>query len=112
MVIAEASPFIVSLEHIIGFVVVLFVLGLLYGLTALIGSYFARRPAAAPARPAAAAAGPATEGDITDEEVVAISACAALLMGRRSRVVSIRSSAAKDWNREGRREHFASHRIR
>ena len=112
MVIAEVSPFVLSLEHIIGFVVVLFVLGLLYGLTALIGSYFAKRTVTAAARPAVAAAAPATEGDITEEEVVAISACAALLMGRRSRVVSIRTSSAKDWNREGRREHFASHRIR
>ena len=112
MVIAEVSPFITSLEHVIGFFVVLFVLGLLYALTAGIGSYFAKRPAVVPAKPAAAAAGPVTDADISDEEVVAISACAALLMGRRSRVVSIRSSSTKDWNREGRREHFASHRIR
>jgi hypothetical protein len=51
------------------------------------------------------------EGEPSDEEVVAISACIALITGRRSRVVSIRSSA-RDWNREGRREHFASHKIR
>ena len=114
MVIAEVHPFIVSLEHIVGFLVVLVVLGLLYGLTAGIGSYFSRRPVAV-AQPQAAPAAPAapvTEGDISDEELVAISACAALLMGRRSRIVSIRSRGAKDWNREGRREHFASHRIR
>ena len=48
----------------------------------------------------------------TDEEVAAISAALMTVMGQRSRIVSIRSSGAKDWSREGRREHFASHRIR
>lgn len=107
MHIAATHPFIASLEHIIGFLLVLTALMILWGLTALLGSIFVRRKA-----PVAAALAPATdEAGLEEEEVAAIAATVATLMGRRSRVVSIRS-AAKDWNREGRREHFASHRIR
>jgi len=111
MVLAEVGPFILSLEHILGFVMVTVVLYALYLLTAGVGRYFAGKAVAAP-KPVAAPAAPVVEGEVSDEEIVAISACAALLMGRQSRVVSIRSSSAKDWQREGRREHFASHRIR
>jgi len=111
MLIATTHPFIESLEHILGFIVVMVALGLLYTLTAVLGRYFIGREAA---RAKAPQAQPAVTGgeDLTDEEIVAITACAALVMGQRSRVVSIRSSSPKDWSREGRREHFASHRIR
>ena len=111
MVNPPAHPFINSLEHVIGFFVVMITLGILYSLTALIGRYFIKREAARP-KAAPAQVAPAGEDMVTDEEVVAITACAALVMGQRSRVVSIRSSAPKDWSREGRREQFASHRIR
>ncbi|MEX0331803.1 MAG: hypothetical protein AB3N64_10310 [Puniceicoccaceae bacterium] len=132
MSIASASPFVTSLEHITGFLVVLFALTLLWAITAILGKVFSRmegltpagketiglepeeepepepapEPVAAPAPVGMGAGGP------SDEEVVAITAVVSALMGRRSRIVSIRSGGAKDWNREGRREHFASHRIR
>lgn len=106
MPIAATHPFVESLQHITGFIVVLVALGLLWGVTVLLGVVFKRSPEPAPV----AVSGPAEE--IDEEEVAAIAATVACLMGRRSRIVSIRSSAAKDWNREGRREHFASHKIR
>jgi hypothetical protein len=109
MHIAATHPFIASLEHIIGFLLVLVALMILWGLTVLLGTIFGRRKAPAAATAALTPAGGSE--DLEEEEVAAIAAVVASLMGRRSRVVSIRS-AAKDWNREGRREHFASHKIR
>jgi hypothetical protein len=109
MVIAAAHPFLSSLEHIVGFLFVMAALGTLWGITLLVGAVFGR---AKPAAALAAADPVADSSAIEEEEVAAIAATVAVLMGRRSRVVSIQSSAAKDWNREGRREHFASHRIR
>ena len=107
--IATTHPFLQSLEHILGFLVVLVVLTLLWALTAVIGRYFIGREAVLPAAPVGPAA---VEEGPTDEEVAAISAAVMTVMGHRSRIVSIRSGGAKDWSREGRREHFASHRIR
>ncbi|NDV62819.1 OadG family protein [Puniceicoccales bacterium CK1056] len=106
MPIAATHPFISSLEHILGFLVVLIALMLLWGLTVLLGVIFKRSPQPDPV----SISGPAEE--IDEEEVAAIAAVVSCLMGRRSRIVSIRSAATKDWNREGRREHFASHKIR
>jgi hypothetical protein len=110
MLAATTHPFIQSLEHIAGFILVLIALGMLWALTLLIGQFFKAREAgvAVTVQKAPPILG---EGEPSEEEVVAISACVALIAGRRSRVVSIRSSA-RDWNREGRREHFASHKIR
>ena len=111
MLIAATSPFIQSLEHVMGFLLVMVALWLLYGLTALVGRFFiARTPARPPAAPLRAPV--VASGELGEEEVVAITACVTTLMGRRSRIVSIRSGGAKDWSREGRREHFASHKIR
>lgn len=115
MIIATTSTFSHSLEHIIGFIIVMVVLTMLWGLTALIGLAFKGAAVQAPAKVAAAQmAAPgaaATPGELEEEEVAAIAATVTMLMGRRSRIVSIRSGA-KDWSREGRREHFASHKIR
>jgi hypothetical protein len=111
MSFAATSLFVSSLEHIVGFLVVLFALGLLWAITTLIGKLFARLETTDPG-PALEAVDPPMEGGPTEEEVVAIAATISLLMGRRSRIVSLRSGTTKDWNREGRREHFASHRIR
>ena len=108
MLIAASHPFISSLEHIIGFLVVVFALTLLWAITALIGKIFIGME---PATPAPAAVTPVGGDDPSEEEVVAITAVVTAMMGRRSRIVSIRTGA-KDWNREGRREQFASHRIR
>lgn len=110
MSIASVSSFAHSLEHIIGFLVVLLALSLLWAITAIVGRIFTRMAVPAPVAASAPVAS-GTEGP-SEEEVVAITAVVSSLMGRRSRIVSIRSGGPKDWNREGRREHFASHRIR
>jgi len=110
MPIAEIPAFVHSLEHVTGFLIVLTVLTALWLITAGIGRVFLRVGAAAGKTPPPAPGGSVLiEPD--EEEVAAISATVALLLGRRSRVVSIRP-VAKDWSREGRREIFASHRIR
>jgi hypothetical protein len=106
--LAEISPFVDSLQHIIGFLVVVFVLAVLWGVTALLGMYFKKLT------PANAGTPPPSSGGFdqpSEEEVVAITAAVRMLMGRRSRIVSL-GSAKKDWSREGRREHMASHKIR
>jgi hypothetical protein len=113
MLIAATHPFIQSLEHIAGFLIVLFALALLWCITAIIGKYFISREdkfvTDEPEPPASPGSMGSSDGP-TDEELVAVSACVAALMGQRSRVVSIRR--AGDWHREGRREHFASRKIR
>jgi len=110
MAIIATSTFINSLQHIIGFFVVLFALTLLWILTAVIGKFFIRSRAAEAAAVKAGTA--ASAGDPGEEEVAAIAACIATIMGRRSRIVSIRRDRKTDWNREGRREHFSTHKIR
>ena len=104
MSIIASSSFVSSLEHLIGFCVVLFALTLLWVLTAVIGKFFIRAEARA-----VAAGG---ESEPAEEEVAAIAAVVATLMGRRSRIVSIGRGRTTYWNREGRREHFSSRRIR
>jgi hypothetical protein len=108
-----ANAFSESLQHIVGFLNVLVVLTLLWGLTAAVGTFFARRDRAAAAAagliPVTAAA-PTGDG-IPEDEVAVIAATVSLILGRRHRIVSIRG-ANLDWAREGRRQHFASHKIR
>lgn len=108
MSIIASSSFVASLEHLIGFCVVLFALTLLWILTAVIGKYFIRAEARAVSSAPVAAGG----DEPAEEEVAAIAAVVATLMGRRSRIVSIGRGRTTDWNREGRREHFSSRRIR
>jgi Na+-transporting methylmalonyl-CoA/oxaloacetate decarboxylase gamma subunit len=115
MHLAATHPFIASLQHILGFILVVLVLLTLWGLTVLIGRIFIRFEAASAPKAAAPeknapAAAVESEG-MPEEEIAAIAAVVSLFMGRRSRIVSIRSTT-KDWSREGRREHFASHRLR
>lgn len=100
------SAFLQSLEHLLGFFLVLAILGLLWLVTAALGRLFSR---SAPEEPLDATWVRDTEP--SEEEVAAITAVIMSLMGPRGHIVSIRSNP-KDWNREGRREHFASHRIR
>jgi len=107
MSIIASSSFVSSLEHLIGFCVVLFALTLLWILTAVIGKFFIRAEANAPTSVTSVG-----EGEPAEEEVAAIAAVVATLMGRRSRIVSIGRGRTTDWNREGRREHFSSRRIR
>ena len=110
MAIIASSTFVSSLEHIVGFLVVLFALTLLWILTAAIGKFFIGY--AAKTAVATATASATEEGDLNEEEVAAIAACVATIVGRRSRIVSIRRDRKTDWNREGRREQFSSKRIR
>lgn len=119
MFIATTSTFVESLQHITGFILVMLVLTALWGLTILIGRAFntaesvQAKPAPAAASELAPRAAPTEQtSGMSEDEVAAIAATVTLLMGRRSRIVSIRSGSAKDWSREGRREHFASHKIR
>lgn len=106
MPILASSPFVSSLEHIVGFFVVVLALTLLWALTAVIGKLFIRTSTTIPSVPTG------SEYEPTEEEVAAIAACLFTVMGRRSRIVSIRRGRTTDWNREGRREHFSSRRIR
>ena len=115
MFIAEVHPFIQSLEHIIGFLVVMAALLLLYALTAGVGTLLrsiadSRTGTAAP-KNATVGTSPITTDDVTEEEIAALTACVSLIMGQQHRIVSIRPGD-KSWSQEGRREHFASHRIR
>ncbi|MEY3000879.1 MAG: hypothetical protein RL648_1093 [Verrucomicrobiota bacterium] len=101
------SAFLQSLQYLPGFFLVLAVLAVLWFITAMVGRLFSR----ATAESAPVDSGWIRETEPTDEEVAAITAVIMCLLGPKGRIVSIRSNA-KDWNREGRREHFASHRIR
>ena len=104
-------PFISSLQHLFGFVVVLVALLVLWLITAGLGKIFQSMnlEAAGSGKPPIAKGG---ENEVSEEEVAAIAACVAALVGRRSRVVSIRRQRKTDWNREGRREHFSSKNIK
>lgn len=115
-----ANAFTDSLEHIVGFLSVLVTLTVLWLLTIVIGRYFsqsaARKAARNPAQAAAQAAQPAkaeTAGDaeVSDEEIAAVAAATFLMLGSRHRIVSIQS-VNTGWSQEGRRQHFASHKIR
>ncbi|MEX0323015.1 MAG: OadG family transporter subunit [Puniceicoccaceae bacterium] len=117
MLLEATTSSIDSLQHFNGFLIVVFALTMLWVITAIFGRLFISLDAKAAA--VAAGAAPATAAAVggsvvsdapTDEELVAVSACVAALMGQRSRVVSIRRGG--DWSREGRREHFASKRLR
>ncbi len=112
------SAFVDSLTHLTGFFIVITVLLLLWGTTVAIGSIFvsweaSRKQQTAPApsaRPAAATV-PTTSMEPEPEEIAAVSAAIAMLIGSGYRILSIRTHAA-DWSLEGRRQHFASHKIR
>lgn len=119
-----ANAFTDSLEHIVGFLSVLVTLTILWLITASMGRYFASadKRSSAKAAQAAAASAPAiantpsaeavgADKSVSDAMIAAISAAAYVLLGSKHRIVSIRS-ASTDWSREGRRQHFASHKIR
>ena len=106
MLSTVATTFAGSLVHITGFLVVLLALLILWGMTAAVGRLFIGAHAGTPA------AEKKGQDDLTEEEVAAIAACVAAIIGRRSRIVSIRRGRKTDWNREGRREHFSSRRLR
>lgn len=123
----EALTFLVM-----GMAVVLSVLAIMWIGTAVMGSIFtkldsqaakkataAKEAAAEEQRNvavAAAAIAATTQGPVTSKPaetpIVAIIAAAAhTILGHRARVISIRP-APTDWSAEGRRQIFASHRVR
>lgn len=119
-----ANAFTDSLEHIVGFLSVLVTLTILWLITASMGRYFAgadkrsiakAAKAAEDTKTASASAAPAAvdtgNKSVSDDMIAAISAAAYIMLGSKHRIVSIRS-ASTDWSREGRRQHFASHKIR
>jgi len=103
-----------ALQHLMGFAIVLVTLFVLWGVTQALGAFFRNQnPAPAPS----AAMDPEGTASVTEdtripeEEVAAVAAVVTLMLGQRHRIVSIRPGN-RDWSREGRRQHFASHKIR
>ncbi|CCG09303.1 OadG family transporter subunit [Pararhodospirillum photometricum] len=100
-----------------GFVMVMIVLALLWGLCALVGWIFTHRPQAPVAQPAApppalpAASGPVA---IPPAHVAAIGAAVASVLGGRARVLQIRApvTPANPWPTLGRFSHFSGHHLR
>jgi len=121
--IASLGTFSEASQHLFGFVFVVSVLTLLWVITAAVGQFFKResstdsdvfddvekRPTPRPAVEAFSKSD--SDADVTDEELAALAGVVMTLMGSDSKIVSIRSSNA-GWGQEGRRDHFASHRIR
>lgn len=113
---------------IVGFVFVIGLLGLLAGLTSLIGVYFTRRElaalkaaaaeresAGAPASATPVAAAPTPQTEIAEEDIHLLPVVAAAIHtvfgDRPHRVVSIKP-ARSGWAQEGRREIFSGRRVR
>lgn len=107
-----------AVQDLLGFAIVVIVLAALWLLTninAKIAATIEGAPKSAVA-PTPAAVTPAptqsvNEG-ITDEEIVIVSAAVAVLMADEPhRIISVKQSGTT-WGLEGRRRHFASHKIR
>lgn len=103
-------------EAFTGFVIVLLVLCLLWGLTALIGRICQaaemKREAVAPASPVTAPPPAiAREDDVSGEEIAVIAAAVTALLNQRHQIVSIRPTASR-WGAQGRSDLHASHRLR
>ena len=111
-----------------GLVVVFIALGMIWVMMEVMGAVFRRvaanQSARAAAVPAAAVAEPvapppapvgvpaATEG-IDPATYAAIVAAVYCTLGTGHRIVGVTSVVdARDWSREGRRDHFSSHRVR
>ena len=114
--VATLQDVLKSFEHITGFLFVMFVLTLLWQVIAVVGWLFkkAEKQKAAKttlSQPPFAPAPLADPNEVPEEDLVVIAATAALLLGRRSRLVSIKP-ASLDWGREGRRQHVMSHSTR
>jgi Na+-transporting methylmalonyl-CoA/oxaloacetate decarboxylase gamma subunit len=111
-----------------GLVVVFIALGMIWVMMEIMGAIFRRvavnqaaRAAALPKvaapepaapAPAPAAAAVATDG-VDPATYAAIVAAVYCTLGKGHRVVGVTSVIdARDWSREGRRDHFSSHRVR
>jgi hypothetical protein len=113
--IASIDGLLDSLEHIAGFLFVVFVLTTLWLMIALMGMVFKRKgkqPASDKITLVPASGLSILQdgsGEIPDEDLVLIATTVAMLLGRKPhRLVSIRSTNF-DWGREGRRQHVMSH---
>lgn len=103
-----------------GLIVVFVALGSIWGAMELIGWFFkrqARRATAAPPQPVAspppAAARPAEEGWLDPRTVAAVTAAVHFTVGTGYRIRAIAASGPiVEWAQEGRRQIFASHRVR
>jgi hypothetical protein len=117
VILATLHDFSEALEHLAGFVFVLFVLTALWLLLAVIGNLFRRRDMKKAAMVAAAVVAqplPAVAigtDELPEEDLVLIATAIAMMLDRKKyRVISIRNSGT-DWSREGRRQVLHSHRI-
>lgn len=106
-----------------GLIVVATALGLIWGMLELTGRYFRRRASLAPSPPAspvapnapspAAAPLAVTANADSDHLAVVIAAAVHTILGSSARVVSITPNPDhQNWSFEGRRHHFASHKVR
>jgi hypothetical protein len=105
-----------------GLIVVMLALSSIWGTLELIGLYFkraerlARASAPGPAAPTSAetaSAVPATASGLAPETVAVIAAAVYATVGGRFRIHAVTPAELPvDWAREGRREIFASHRLR
>ena len=114
--VATIHGLLESFEHITGFLFVMFVLALLWLIVAVIGTLFKKgeernaNKATTPAVPFAPA--PLVDpNEVSEEDLVVIAATAVMMLGKRSRLISIKPSNL-DWGREGRRQHVMSHTTR
>jgi sodium pump decarboxylase gamma subunit len=103
---------------LLGFVMVLLVLAILWGICALLGTFFKKRPSA---KPRSASAIPKMQGTAAamedtgeDARIVAVvSAAVYATLGTHHKIISIRPSGDRQaWSAEGRRSIFQSHHIR
>lgn len=106
--------------QILGLGVVLFALGVLFGVCAFVGAIFRRRVANVPA-PAPAIAAPVVadvEIEAIDPKVVAaIAAAITVVLDQPYRIVDIHAAGhsvgmTSAWAIEGRFQHFSSHKLR
>ncbi len=101
-----------------GLIVVFLALGMIWGLMEVIGMVFKRRAARAaaskPAQLAIPVVAAAPSVDVPSPQITAVIAAsvATVLRGRPHRIQGIALAAEVDWAREGRRQIFASHKVR
>lgn len=80
-------------------------------LGARVGELEARLAAAAHAAPALATPAPVIQGDISEEELLALSAAIAAFLGVRARIRHVRLVHSATWAQVGRVHIQASHRV-
>ncbi len=104
---------------LVGFLLVLAVLFLLYLVCLLLGFFFTRyerqqkkNAASAAGQVSPAAVAPIDDGSNDQRIAAIISAAVHVALGSSARVIRIHPVFSDEWAREGRRRHFASHKLR